>query len=133
MALQILKFYILGRLAQRGEETVNSLSKALAFYRSIIYPTGTHHKLKTLKGERIPKVDIARTLSTLEKAGFVEKHPKTLYLGNGNKVWTQKAVIYTITPKGAYTFAQIMERYEEIEALIQNKTAHPNKETPFAV
>jgi len=107
MPLTVLAYFILQRLSFGEKHTINSLSKALAPYRFIIYETRNPNKIKTLKQCRIPKIDIGRCLTTLENEGLIQKQPKNTIIHFGTKHWLQRTNIYTITAKGQKIYLEI--------------------------
>jgi len=95
-----LAYFIIQQLSAGGNQTINSLSKALAPFRNLIYPSGDHNRARTLKQMRIPKIDIAQTLSTLEFKDLVQKRTKIMLLGHFPYSWTVRANCYSLTYKG---------------------------------
>jgi len=131
MSLFILKILILRKLSKGETHTVNSLSRALAPYYNIIYTPKKPPIPNLIKPKEIPKIDVGKALTTLEKLGLVEKHPKQAIYGESNHFWTQEAKVYTITLKGIQTYNKILTLYSEIEKLLEEEPKQGNGEITY--
>ena len=131
MSLFLLKIYILMKLSKGETHTVNSLSRALAPYYNIIYTPKKPLIPNLIKPKEIPKIDVGKALTTLEKLGLIEKHPKQAIYSESNHFWTQEAKVYVITLKGLEVYRKIKQKYMEIENMLKEDQQPENGEITY--